>query len=144
MRQVFRVVLVLAVFVIGAYLLGFWSPGDAMLGRWRTDAPVAGPIDTGAGRERLNRLDEGAGRVADNVGAFISDAEVSGKIKSKMALDELVRARTISVSTTGGVVTLTGTVRSIAEHDRAVQLARETSGAARVVDRLLMAPSSGI
>ena len=144
MRQVFRVVLVLAVLVIGAYLLGFWSPGDAMLGRWRTGAPVAGPVDTGAGRGRLKGLDERAERVADNVGAFISDAEVSGKIKSKMALDELVRARTISVSTTGGVVTLTGTVRSIAEHDRAVQLARETSGAARVVDRLLMAPSSGI
>jgi hypothetical protein len=71
----------------------------------------------------VNQLEERAGRVADNVGAFMSDAEVSGKIKSKMALDELVRARTIDVSTAAGVVTLAGTVTSGAEHDRAVQLA---------------------
>jgi osmotically-inducible protein OsmY len=53
-----------------------------------------------------------------------------------MALDELVQARTIDVTTTRGVVTLTGAVRSAAEHDRAVQLARETAGVTQVVDKL--------
>jgi hyperosmotically inducible protein len=53
-----------------------------------------------------------------------------------MALDDSVRARTIDVSTTDGVVTLAGTVRSAAEHDRAVRLARETNGVKQVVDRL--------
>jgi osmotically-inducible protein OsmY len=33
-------------------------------------------------------------------------------------------------------VTLTGTVRSVDEHDRAVRLARETAGVTQVVDRL--------
>lgn len=74
----------------------------------------------------------------------MSDAELSGKIKSKMALDDLVRARAIEVSTTAGVVTLGGTVSSIAEHDQAVRLARETTGVTRVVDRLQVVPASGL
>ena len=53
-----------------------------------------------------------------------------------MALDDSVHGRTISVSTTDGVVTLTGTVTSAAEHDQAVRLARDTKGVKQVVDRL--------
>jgi osmotically-inducible protein OsmY len=142
MRLVFRAVVIVAILVMAAYLLGFWTPGDTGLSLSRGVAPVAQPVDTGAARGPLNQLEEGAGRVADNVGAFMSDAEVSGKIKSKMALDELVRARTIAVSTSGGVVTLDGTVRSVAERDQALRLARDTAGATSVVDRLLVVPSS--
>ena len=140
MRLVFRVVLILAVVAMGAYLLGYWTPGDALFGRWRSDAPVAGPAGTTDARGRLGKLEEGAGRVAEDVGAFMSDAEITGKIKSKMALDELVRARTIDLSTTGGVVTVAGTVTSAAEHDQAIKLARETAGVTRVEDRLVVAP----
>jgi osmotically-inducible protein OsmY len=53
-----------------------------------------------------------------------------------MTLDDLVQARSIDVTTTDHVVTLKGTVGSKAEHDRAVQLARETAGVTRVVDNL--------
>ena len=143
MRLVFRTVMIVAILAIGAYLLGFWSPGNAGLNLSRSVAPVAGSIDTGTARGRLNQLEEGAGRVAGHVGVFMSDSEVSGKIKSKMALDELVRARSITVSTTDGVVTLDGTVRSVAEHDQAVRLAKDTAGAKSVVDRLVVVPASG-
>jgi len=53
-----------------------------------------------------------------------------------MALDDHVSALAIDIDTDDGVVTLSGTVKSTAEHDRAVQLARETEGVKRVVDRL--------
>ena len=56
------------------------------------------------------------------------------KTKSKMALDDMVKARTINVDTTGSVVTLSGTVES--SQDRAVRLARETAGVTNVVDKL--------
>ena len=143
MRLVFRTLVILAVLALGAYLFGFWSPGNAGPSFSRSVAPVAGPIDTGSARGRLNQLEDGAGRVAGDIGVFMSDSEVSGKIKSKMALDELVRARTITVSTTDGVVTLDGTVRSVAEHDQAVRLAKDTAGAKSVVDRLVVVPASG-
>jgi osmotically-inducible protein OsmY len=56
-----------------------------------------------------------------------------------MALDDSVRARSVDVSTTGPVVTVTGTVRSAAEHDRTIALARETAGVKRVVDHIVLA-----
>ena len=58
------------------------------------------------------------------------------EITAKMALDDLVKARHIDVSTDGTTVTLSGTTESVREHDRAVALARETDGVTRVVDRL--------
>jgi len=69
----------------------------------------------------------------------LSEGAVTAKIKSKMALDDLVKARSIDVTTTKGIVTLRGTVSSAAEHDRAVQLAKETTGVTTVVDKLTVA-----
>jgi hypothetical protein len=139
MKVVFRAVLLIAVVAIGAYLLGFWSPGDVVMGRWRT-MPTTSPVDTGAVRDRLDKFDERAGRAVQKVDDFVSDAGLSGKIKSKMALDELVRARTIDVSTSDGVVTLAGTVQSVAERDAALRLARDTKGVTRVVNLLVVLP----
>ena len=45
-----------------------------------------------------------------------------------MALDDSVKARAINVTTHGTTVTLSGTVDSNAERDRAMALARETDG----------------
>ena len=53
-----------------------------------------------------------------------------------MALDDLVKARRIDVSTDGSTVTLDGTTGSVAEHDRAIALARETDGVTQVIDHL--------
>ena len=50
----------------------------------------------------------------------------------------MATTRTIDVSTTGTTVTLSGTVRSEAERNRAVALARETAGVTRVIDRLVV------
>jgi osmotically-inducible protein OsmY len=53
-----------------------------------------------------------------------------------MALDEHVNARAIDVDTSGSVVELSGVVASARERVRAVDLARDTEGVSRVVDRL--------
>jgi hyperosmotically inducible periplasmic protein len=140
MRFAFRAVLMIAIIAMGAYLLGFWSPSDVVTGRWRWTTPTAGAADTGGVRDRLDQLDKRSVQVAQRVDDYVSDAGLSGKIKSKMALDEVVRARTIDVSTTGGVVTLAGTVRSAAERDQALKLARDTAGVTQVVDHLVVLP----
>ena len=140
MRLVFRAVLVLAILGLGAYFLGFWSPDGGMMGRWRRPMSTTGPADTTGVRGRVDQFEAQASRAGEKVDAFVSDAELTGKIKSKMALDDVVRARTIDVSTTAGVVTLGGTVRSVAERDQALRLARETKGVTRVVDHLALRP----
>jgi hyperosmotically inducible protein len=66
----------------------------------------------------------------------VGAAALTAKIKSKMALDDSVKAHNINVDTNGTVVTLTGTVQSDQERERAVRLAKETAGVTQVVDRL--------
>jgi len=73
---------------------------------------------------------------ASKFGGTMSDSALTAKIKSKMALDDYVEARAIDVDTSHAIVTLTGVVSSESERDRAVGLARETSGVTRVVDKL--------
>jgi hyperosmotically inducible protein len=55
-----------------------------------------------------------------------------------MALDDTVKALNIDVDTNGGEVTLSGTVNSAAERDKALQLARDTAGVTSVRDRLVI------
>jgi len=71
-------------------------------------------------------------------GASLDEGRLTAKIKAKMVLDDLVKARTIDVTTTGSTVTLSGTVNSRAERERAVALAKETEGVRQVTDRLVV------
>lgn len=90
-------------------------------------------------REKGREVGEQVAVGAERLKADLAEAALTGKIKAKMALDDTVNARGIDVSTNGTTVTLTGTVRSAAEHDRAMSLARETDGVSRVVDHLTVA-----
>jgi hyperosmotically inducible periplasmic protein len=137
MRFLFKTVLVLALVAIGTYLLGYWSIDQVTRNSWRvTSTATSGPTSTGTGRDRMAQVDAQAGKAAHAVSEFLSDAELTAKIRSKMALDDVVRARAIDVSTTGGIVTLKGTVGSATEHDQAMRLARGTKGIKEVVDHL--------
>lgn len=65
-----------------------------------------------------------------------SDSVITAKIKTSMAADTTVKASQIEVTTDKQVVTLTGNLNSQAEKDRALEIARSTSGVANVVDML--------
>lgn len=92
----------------------------------------------GGRRAIVDKTAATAGKAATTLEQAVDAGTLTAKIKSKMALDDLVKARTINVDTTGSVVTLTGTVESNQERERAVRLARETAGVTSVVDKLLM------
>ena len=84
-----------------------------------------------------------AGRVADKTedaaskaGGVITDAAITSAVKTKFLADTTVKGLKIDVDTSGGAVTLNGTVSSRAEADRAMTLARNTEGVKRVVDNL--------
>lgn len=65
-----------------------------------------------------------------------SDMALSARIKTAFAADDLVRARDIKVDVYRAVVTLNGTVHSKAERDKAISIARNTSGVLEVKDNL--------
>ena len=140
MRMI-RAMLILLVLGVGAFvLMGYWT-GAPSARRTADDRPAAsgstgGTVDVDKARERGAQLGERAAIAAEKVKDAAHDATITTKIKAKMALDDSIKARAIDVSTDGSTVTLGGRVGSVAEHDRALALARETEGVTRVIDRV--------
>jgi hyperosmotically inducible protein len=140
MRIIVRVILVLFVLtVIVVLTLDYWT--RASVRSVQAEHPsggvgTTGSIDTEKARARGAQVGEKAAVAAQKVKENVSEAALTTKIKAKMALDDSVQARAIDVTTNGTTVTVSGTVRSAGERERAVALARETAGVTQVVDRL--------
>lgn len=83
----------------------------------KVPAEMARPVDTAAG-----------------------DAALTAVVKTKLLADPKVKGLKIDVDTMNGIVTLTGTVRSQAEKDEALRLARETENVKNVTDQITVAP----
>ena len=138
---VVTVVLIVVVFFVLSYVNGTaWiryphDPRPAAVGTTGTSTP----IDPTVARERGAAIGEQVAVAAEKVKDAAEDGAITSKIKAKMALDDTIKARSIDVTTPGTTVTLSGTVRSVGERERAVSLARETAGVTHVVDRLDMA-----
>ena len=129
------VVLIVVAFVAVSYMTGTGMitghrvPESSTVG-------TTGKVDVNAARERGAEVGEKVAVAAEKVKDSASEAALTSKIKAKMVLDDYVKARSIDVTTDGSTVTLSGTVRSADEHERAIRIARETAGVTRVVDHL--------
>ena len=75
------------------------------------------------------------------VGGAMDDATISARVKTVLLNDPQVAATKIEVSTAGGVVTLSGSVKSKADEARAIQVARTVTGV-RDVKSTLVVPAS--
>ena len=76
-----------------------------------------------------------------------TDAGITTDVKTSLAADETVSAFDVDVDTREGVVTLTGTVPSMAAKDRAVEIARNSDGVQDVIDNLRVgeaSPTTGV
>jgi len=137
-----RALLVSIVIIVIAFVAFTYLSGNAS---WRyRSAPrdtvaTSGKVDVNAARERGAEVGEKMAVAAEKVRETAADAAVTSKIKAKMVLDDYVKARAIDVTTNGTEVTVSGTVRSTEEHDRAIRIARETAGVTQVVDHLSIA-----
>ena len=72
------------------------------------------------------------------------DITVTAQVKTVLLNDPQISATKIDVSTTGGIVTVSGTVKSQAEAARAVELAKQVAGVRDVKSELHVAPQSPI
>lgn len=66
----------------------------------------------------------------------VDDGTISTRVKTALLNDPQVAALRINVQTSGGVVTLTGTVKSQAEEQRAIAVARSIDGVKDVKSQL--------
>lgn len=83
------------------------------------------------------------GRSNETVPGKVDDGWITTKVKSKFATAKGVRAKDISVSTTDGKVTLTGTATTKTEKTRAIHIAKEVKGVKSVDASGLTVDSSG-
>jgi osmotically-inducible protein OsmY len=82
------------------------------------------------------------GTAGTRIVAGVEDPWITTKIQSKYFLDPDVKGHRIDVDTRNGIVTLTGSVASEMRKDLAEQIARETDGVTRVVNRLMVMTES--
>ena len=131
---VLSLIVILVAIVAYSYLSGAtWSRVP------RLNPPAVGTTGTASvetARERGAEVGEKVAIAAEKVKETAAEAALTSKIKAKMVLDDNIKARAIDVNTDGSSVTLSGTVRSVDEHDRAMRLAQETAGVTQVVDHL--------
>jgi osmotically-inducible protein OsmY len=98
------------------------------LGYWTTTvlaAILAAPLLAGCGK---------------TIGETIDDTTITTRVKTAMLNDPAVGGLSIDVDTYKGAVTLSGRVKSQAEHDQAVALARKVDGVTEVKDALQVIP----
>ena len=74
------------------------------------------------------------------IGETIDDTTITTRVKTSMLNDPAVGGMRIDVDTNKGVVTLSGRVKSQAEHDQALALARQVDGVTEVKDALQVIP----
>ncbi len=133
-RFLFKLI-VLGVIVVaaGVFFLG-WDI-DRFRGIERP-GDVIGTSGEAAARQAGATARDKTEKAADATLRALEDGRLTTKIKAKMALDDSVKAFDLNVDTKDSVVTVKGEVRSDAERQRALALARETAGVARVIDQL--------
>ena len=137
-RALFRLVLLFVIVAAAAAFFLGYRLGDAGV-----ETPVSAEqsvpaVDTEKARQTGAAIGEKVATGAAVAERALDEAAVTAKIKSKMALDDTVKALSIDVDTKGTVVTLSGSVNSESERNKAVQLARETDGVTAVNERLVI------
>ena len=86
---------------------------------------IAAPLAAGCGK---------------TVGEAIDDTTITTRVKTAMLNDENVGGMRVDVDTFKGTVTLSGRVKSEAERQRAIAIARKTDGVVDVKDSLQVIP----
>lgn len=75
-------------------------------------------------------------------GEVITDSWITTKVKADLLATDGVAGTDINVDTKEGVVTLSGNVKSKAEADKAVSVARGIKGVTKVESKLAVSPAA--
>jgi hyperosmotically inducible protein len=102
-----------------------------------TMAMVVSMVLAGCGKSPVTAFDPAAASAPE---ANVSDLDVTGRVKQALQQDELLKGFDIQVVTTKGDVKLTGVVRSQAQADEAIKLARTADGVHAIHDEIVVKP----
>lgn len=130
----FKLIGISALCVAG--LLGCDKPGPAESAGKKIDQKMEEAGKTiGTAAEKLG---EKIGEQGAKTGVAIDDAEITAKVKAAIFAEPVLKTLQISVDTVSGVVTLSGSVDSQQNSDRAKALAGAVAGVSGVENRLVL------
>ena len=88
--------------------------------------------------EAADKAGEKMSEQREKAGAAIDDAEITAKVKAAIFAESGLKSLQISVDTVKGVVTLSGSVDSMSNSDKAKTLASAVAGVKDVENRLVL------
>lgn len=86
----------------------------------------------------LEGAGESLGEKAERAGEYLDDSVITAKIKAEILSDPLLKVSRINVTTTNGVVKLSGVLDSQQSIDRAMELARSNQNVKSVENSLVV------
>ena len=108
-----------------------------------TVAPVTpSPQTTATVKSTAKEIGDDTSQAMTKAGNVIEDGVITAKVKTALLADPDVKGLRIDVDTKNGVVTLKGTADKPANRDRAVAIAKDTSGVKSVDSHLVIKASS--
>lgn len=128
-------VLVIAILSIAAGLAG--CAQDDGVGE-RTGRQIDQTTTTAG--ETVEGARKSLGEKTEKAGEYINDSAITASIKAKLFSDPLLALSNINVTTSAGVVTLSGTVDSQQAIDRALEIARRHPNVKSVEHNLAIKP----
>jgi hyperosmotically inducible protein len=105
----------------------------------RTGQAIEKAGDTAA--VKLDTAKEAVGNKVEATGAYLNDAAITTQIKAGFLADSSLKSLQIHVTTTNGVVALSGVVGSQQSIDRGIEIARGVTGVISVESNLVVKPT---
>ena len=90
---------------------------------------------------KLETAKEAVGDKAEATGVYMSDASITTQIKAGFLADSTLKSLEIHVTTTNGVVALSGVVETQKSIDRGIEIARGVKGVSSVESMLVVKPA---
>ncbi len=87
--------------------------------------------------KKVEKAGEAVVEKVEKAGEYMDDSAITAKVKAEILSDPLLKVSQISVTTTNGVVKLSGTVDSQQSIDRAVEIARSVKDVKSVENGLV-------
>jgi osmotically-inducible protein OsmY len=110
-----------------------------LAGRMATNTPGVVALDNQIKVNALRpTIAENSKNMTDEAGADMADSWITTKVKSTLLYSSNVSGSAIDVTTSKGIVSLSGTVSNGAEHDLAIELAQNVRGVRSVQSKELV------
>jgi len=115
-------------------MAALWQYHKEAMRNFGLTALLAATVMVGCSQQDTDKVSADAKSAAQSAGQTISGVALAGKVETALRLRKDIDASTLHVEAKDGVVTITGTVKSLAEKKAVNEVASSTTGVDKVID----------